>query len=242
MAEQKPDEPKPDQKAGGSESQKQKDGELIHGRFKTHEEASAAYPEAEKAMTQALQEAADLKRQFQELQNMQVTQQPAAQQPQEDINELFWKSPVEVINRVVAQGLEPVYKNYYETQKDKFRSDPEFQKYESQIDFIANQYPNLKTQTNIIGQLYKMVKGLNFDEGAYKNQVREEVKNEMLNTQLGSVEGGSAGRLPGGNLPVNQELSDDEKRVAEKFYMPDGLSREDAYKKYAEVKVKHGGM
>lgn len=239
MAEQKPGEPKPEG-AGGPEPQGQ-DQELILGRFKTQDELVKAYQEAEKAMTQALQDKAVYERQFQELQNMQINQQPV-QQPQEDDNELFWKSPVEVINRVVARSVEPLSKTYFEMQKEKFRSDPEFQKYESQIDFIASQYPNLKTQPNIIGQLYKMVKGLNFNEDEYKNRVREEVKNEMLNKNLGSIEGGSAAPYPTGNIPIKIELSDDEKQVAEKFYMPDGFSREDAYKKYAEAKVKAGGM
>jgi hypothetical protein len=223
----------------GQQTQEEPGQELILGRFKTPDELANAYRELEGKFTQTAQEKAEYERSLQELkvrQQFAIPQQQAPTQPQADDNELFWKSPVEVINRVVMKAFEPLATNQYEAQKERFRSDPDFVRYESQIDAISQQYPQLKTTPGIVGNLYKMVRGLNFDEAEFERRVREKVAAEQRAKVQGSVEGGGASREAGQEPRIR--LTEDEKRIAIKYY-PE-LSTEDAIKRYADNKRKAG--
>ena len=215
--------------------------ELILGRFNSQDELVKAYQELEADYTRKGKVLTDREQMLQELQNRVAVPQI----PKEDVvddNELFWQKPMEVINRIVSRTIEPLTTTYYQTQKDKFRSDPEFQKLEPQIDAITNMYPNLKTQPEIVPQLYKMVKGLNFDEGDYERKVREKIKAEAEGKIAGTIEGvGIAGQVR--ETETLAPLTEDEKKFAYNWYssLDDKVTPEEAYKKYAQSKKGYFG-
>lgn len=160
---------------------------------------------------------------------------PAKQPAQEDLNELYWQKPAEVIGRLVQQYVEPFVEDRYELQKQKYAGDPDFQKYAPAIDQMVKAQPALRQQPGIVDKLYRAARAMDFDPNAEKERIRQEVLKELQTKQGGAVEGAGAAAAGGGagQLP---DLSSDEKRVAEKFY-PD-LPQADAYKKYAENKGK----
>ena len=210
--------------------------DLILGRFKTPEDVTKAYSELEPKFTQASQEAAELRRQLQELQARQV--QPVTPQTEEpDINDLFFQEPAKAVEQIVKKALDPLITSNFSREKEAYRSDPDFAKHEAEIDAIVSQMPNLKTQPGIVGQLFKMVKGLHFDEKEYEQQIRGKVQAEIAGKVGSSLEGGIPPNLPSNAKTV--ELTAEEKRVARRFNP--GLEPEMAYKKYAEKKAKCGG-
>jgi hypothetical protein len=237
------EEPTVTTQGGSSDGGEKKPDELILGRFKSPDEVIKAYAEAEAKMTQANQKASELERINQELQTRLVAQPAAKKDTVDNINddELFWTKPMEVINKVIRQNMEPFTMTYYEQQKSSLRSDPEFQKLEAQIDGIANMYPDVKTKPGAVEQLFKMVKGLNFNPTEFENRVREKIKLEEEQKRTGMVEGGQ-GRdnfVPAGTMPP---LTEEEKRVAKNQYYAMGVTDEqEAYKRYADAKVRMGG-
>lgn len=226
-------------KPDGSEPKPQ---ELILGRFKTPDELVKAYQELEADYTRKGQALTERERMLQELQSRVAIPQIQQQGDVVDDNELFWQKPMEVINRIVSKTIEPLTTTYYQTQKDKFRNDPEFQKLESQIDAITSMYPNLKTQPDIVPQLYKMVKGLNFDEGDYERKIREKIKAESEGKIAGTVEGVGTGSQVKETENL-APLTEDEKRFAFNWYssLDDKVTPDEAYKKYAQSKKGYFG-
>lgn len=236
------DEPGDKLNPDGSKIDAPKPDELILGRFKSKDEVVTAYPEAEKLMTQATQEAAELRRQNQELQERLIQQTPPPkQEPEVNYDELFWQKPTEVISKMIRQSIEPLTGNYYEQQKTALRSDPEFIKLEPQIDQIANMYPDVKTKPEAVKQLFKMVKGLNFDEAEFEKRMREKIAIEQGRKIEGSIEGAGAGRDSFVSTE-KVELTEEEKKTAVKWYETQGITNpEEAYKKYAEAKKSYAG-
>lgn len=225
-------------KPDGSELKPQ---ELILGRFKTPDELVKAYQELEADYTRKGQALSERDKMLQELQNRIVAPQIQPQNVEDD-NELFWQKPMEVINRIVSKTIEPLTTTYYQTQKEKFRSDPEFQNLEPQIDNIVNMYPYLKSQPDIVSQLFKMVKGLYFNEGEYERKVREKVKAEMEGKIGETIEG--AGNPSQITREITLEpLTEDEKRFAYNWYsnLDDKITPDEAYKKYAQSKKGYFG-
>lgn len=237
-----PDEPK-DQAIGQShgsaetkeaEVRKAEEGQqLILGRFKSQDELAHSYREIEKAFTQNQQLLAETNRQINELRNAEKKEEPA-----QNLNELFWQDPVGTLQKVVEQTvgkrIEPLYQDTYESQKENMRTrDPEFVNYERYVDQIVTKFPDLKTERGIVPNLYKMVKGLYFDESAYEKRVREKIETERSNKVAGSIEAGGASN----NLSIaNINLTQEEKATAVKFYR--GVTPEEAYKKYATAKAR----
>lgn len=180
----------------------------------------------EKAYTQSQQYLSEVQRRTQEL-----TKQPKA--PEADASEQFWQDPTGSIEKIISKRFEPLIQGQYESQKASMRTDPEFLKYEPHIDQIVNMYPNLKEQSGIVPQLYKMVKGLFFDEADFERRVREKIKMESVNKMGASLESGGA---PPNTPAIKYELTPDEKKVALKFHQ--GIAPDEAYKKYAEAKAR----
>lgn len=205
---------------------KTQEQELILGRFKTEDELANAYRELEKAYTQSQQYLSEVQRRTQELTKQQ-------KEPEADASEQFWQDPTGSIEKIISKRFEPLIQGQYESQKASMRTDPEFLKYEPHIDQIVNMYPNLKEQAGIVPQLYKMVKGLFFDEADFERRVREKIKMESVNKMGASLESGGAPP----NMPaIKYELTPDEKKVALKFHQ--GIAPDEAYKKYAEAKAR----
>lgn len=209
--------------------------ELILGRFKTPEDVVQAYSSLEPKLTQMGQENSELRRQLQELQTKQTV--PPVANTDEDINDLFFQEPAKAVEKIISKALDPLISSNFAREKEAYRSNPDFVKHEAEIDAIVSQMPNLKTQPGIVGQLFKMVKGLHFDETEYEKQVREKVQAEIAGKVGGSLESGTPPGLPVTHKTV--ELTADEKRVARRFN-PE-LEPEEAYKKYAAKKAKIGG-
>jgi hypothetical protein len=208
------------------------------GRFKTSEDLFKSYRELEAKFTQTAQAKADAERKLQEL-SIRATASPPpdkASENGEDLNARFWENPVEVMRRVTQDTIAPLVDTQWEAQKDKLRSNPEFSNLEPQIEAIVNQYPNLKFQPGSAQQLFKMVKGLNYNEEEEYRKYKDRVLAEQNGKVAGAVEGGSAPPLPGQQQTVT--LSDEEKMVARKFN-PE-LSEAEAFVKYAEHKKKWG--
>ncbi len=212
---------------------------ILDPRFKTIEDQAKAYKEAETKMQHESQKRAELERQNQELQTR-LSQHgtpsaPAAPAPEEDLDELYWKSPSKVMQRIIEKQIEPFFEDRYEMQKQKYASDPVFQRYAPQIDQMIKAQPELKQRPGIVDQMYKVVRALEFDPEAERKRIEAEVTQRLSNKQTGSLEGAGA---PAGATPSTpgNELSDDEKRVAIKFN-PD-LAPAEAYKKYATAKTK----
>ncbi len=214
---------------------KNKDGELLLGKFKTPEELAKAYTELEGEFTRRSTENAELKRINEQRQQMPVIQQ----QPTQDDEINFFENPAAAIEKVVGKMVSPLIEAGYHQQKESYRTgNPDFAKYEAEIDQIITQMPHLKTQPNIVGQLFKMVKGLHYDEKAEETRLTAKIKAELAGKQEGALEGGGASDLA---KPRDGEitLSAEEQRVARKFNP--GLPAKEAYKRYHDLKVKHGG-
>lgn len=210
----------------------------ILGRFATQADLERAYSELEGEHTRKSQELADHKRMLQELQQQQQYQQQQHTPEEEDPNQLFFEAPAQATEKVVNKAMQPLYNFMYEQQKDKFRADPLFLKYEAEIDQLANMQPSVKMQSGSVAQMFKMVKGLHYED--LEANLREQIKAEGRAKIGGSLEGSDAPHLPGNTDLKLPELSDEEKRVAVKFNS--GIPKEEAYKKYAEKKAKLGGI
>jgi len=215
--------------------------QLILGRFKNQDEVTKAYQELEKKFTQTSQENATYRKQT-EIREVFPPQQPTQPVQEQPVNtdELFWTNPVGTMERLLDSKLDYVYTQNYEAQKAAYASDPQFTQYEQQIDFIVKeQYPELKKQPGIVGQLYKMVRGLTFDEEAFRRKTIEEYELSKVSAAQSGIEGASASPS---SLPITQkvELSDTEKRIATQFH-PD-LKPEEAWQKYADAKTKMRGV
>jgi hypothetical protein len=205
-------------------------------RFKSVEDQATAYKEAEKKMTQESQKRADLERQNQELlarQQQQATQ--AAPPPPPNYNELFWQNPAEVIERLVERQVAPFIEDRYELQKQKYVSDPNFNKYSVQIDQMVQFQPGLKQQPGIVDKLYRVVRAMEFNPDEERKRIEAEVTARLEGKTAGLVEGAGTPTGAAPTLPV--VLSEDEKRTALKFH-PE-LTPDAAYKLYGERKVKH---
>lgn len=202
-------------------------------RFKSVEDQAKAYPEAEKKMQQEAQKRSELERQNQELQARLAVPNPPVQDTT-NYDELFWQKPTEVISRVVERYIAPLEEDRYETKKQKFADDPDFKKYESQIDTVMKAQPHLRKDPESFGKMFKIMKAMDFNQDEYEKQVRAKVMAEIQDKTGGSVEGGTPSALP---KETKTDLSDDEKNVARKFH-PD-LSPQKAYEKYAESKNKY---
>lgn len=227
---------------GGEDSE-----ELILGRFKSQDDLTKSYQELEKKFTQLAQENSTFRKSQQEDQIRQMfppQQAQVSQDQQEDYNQQFWTNPVDTMSTKIEQLLDSkldfVYNQNYDAQKAAFASDPVFQQYEQQIDYIAkDQYPELRKQPGIVGQLYKMVRGLTFDEEAFKRKTIEEYEKNRAAGANNGIEGASPSPS---SIPASQkvDLSDAEKRTATQFF-PD-LKPEEAWQKYANAKVKMKGV
>lgn len=203
--------------AEAAEAAKQKDAEYWKAEAKKAFEArDSAKEEARMARQQATP----------------VVEAPA----QEDLNELYWQKPAEVVERLVAKHVEPFYEDKYESQKRTLVSkDPNYEKYFPQIDAMVKAQPELKKQPGIVEKLYKVASAMEFDEPAVRKQIEERIRSEMQNKVLSSVEGAGAGKPDGSpSLPT---LSAEQKQFAERFHSD--LSPQEAHKKYAEAKAKH---
>jgi len=218
----------------------QGDQQLIAGKFKSQDELVKAYQESEKKMTQEAQARATLERQLQE--EARVREQligrvapPATTTPPQETNydELFWQKPTEVIGRVVERFLSPFEEDRYQMQKTRYATDPDFKRYEGQIDQMMSLQPELKRQPGAVDKMYRVLRALDFNPTDLEQQLRQKIVAEMQNKVAGAVEGAGP---PAGGTPQPVQLSAEEQRIAEKFYP--GIAREDAYKKYAESKTK----
>lgn len=206
--------------------------EILDPRFKTIEEQAKAYKEAEKKMTQSTQEAAELRRQNQELLARQ--QQPPVATPPPDYNAMFWQNPAEVIGKIVEGYVAPFVEDRFELQKGRYAQDPNFKRYEPQIDQMVKMQPELKKQPGIVDKLYKVVRAMEFDPDTERKRIEEEVRAQIQGKQINSVEGTGT---PSGAAPSqNAELDDKERAVALKFY-PD-MKPQDAFKRYGDNKIK----
>lgn len=206
--------------AAAAEAAKEKDVEYWKS------EAKKAFEDRDKA-----------KNEFRDLQSR-VQQPPvqlAAAQPEEDLNELYWKEPAKVMEKLIGKHIEPFYEDRYEMQKAKYANDPNFQKYSSQIDQMVKTQPELKTKAGIVDQLYRVVRAMEFDPDAERKRIEAEVMQKFNLKQAGSLEGAGT---PPGVTPTTAavDLTDDQKKVAVKFY-PD-LAPQDAYKAYSANLVK----
>lgn len=224
-----------------SESTTDSGGEqLILGKFKTSEDLANSYTALEAEFTRKNQELAANKHALEELQR--VRPQEPVQEDDEDDDQLFFQQPAKATEKVVSRAMSPIYEFLYEQQKESLRSNPDFVAYEQEIDALLNLQPQMKMKPGIVAQVFKMVKGLHFDPESYKKQVitehQEAEKARREGKVLDSLEGSAAPEVNRG-AKTEPKLSDEEKKVALKFNP--GVSAEEAYKKYAEKKVKSGG-
>jgi hypothetical protein len=206
-------------------------------RFKSVEDQARAYKEAEKKMTQEAQRRADLERQNRELLSRpQQVVAPQDPQPQEDLNELYWQKPAAVVERILERYVAPFVDNGYEGQKQKYASDPNFQRFAPQIDQMVQMQPELKRQPGIVDKLYRVARAMEFDPDQEREALRAEVRAEIQGKQAGLAESPSAPQ--GGTQQTNpaNTLTADERRVALKFH--NDVAPEEAYKRYAASKDK----
>ena len=169
-------------------------------------------------------------------QQTRVQQSASAQPPEPDLNEAYWQKPAEVVRKIVAEMVDPFIEDRYELQKAKYATDPDFSKYAPQIDNMVKMQPELRKQPGIVDKLYRAARAMEFDPNAERERIRQQVLEEMKLKTGSSVEG--AGTPPGTppSTITGNELNDNERKVAQKFY-PD-LSQQEAFKKYAENKAK----
>ena len=154
---------------------------------------------------------------------------------EEDLNELYWKEPAKVMEKLIGKYVEPFVEDRYELQKGKYAADPEFRKYAPKIDEMVKMQPQLKQQPGIVDKLYKVVRAMEFDPEAERQRIRQEEVAKLQTKQGSLVEGaGSPGAGPAPTPTI--DLTDDEKKTAEKFNP--GINPQEAHKKYAEKKAK----
>jgi len=221
------------------EGKEEKKEELILGKFKTSNELEKAYSELESKFTQTAQEAAATKKTVEELQAKIQTVQVEARPEEEDDENLIFTNPKLAIEKAVQKAIEPFVRGSAESNIENFCSlHPEFEPYKEKVKEFVKQNPNAAKQPGEIGQLFKAVRGLEFDPVAFEKEVREKLKKESQDKVNGSLAEGDAGGLPENNSK-KITLSEEEKRVARKFNP--GLSPEKAYERYVGLKTKHGG-
>lgn len=209
--------------------------ELILGRFKTNDDLAKSYQELERKMTQEAQTRAALERQLQEQALRDQARTATTPPPETNYDELFWQRPTEVIGKVVERFLSPFEEDRYQMQKTRFVQDPDFRKYEPQIDQMMSMQPELKRQPGSVEKMYRVLKALDFDQGQLEQQIRAKIAAEQQNKLGGAVEGASP--TPSAT-PTAVQLSEEEARTAVKFF-PE-LTPQEAYKRYADNKVKFG--
>jgi hypothetical protein len=215
--------------------------DFLDPRFKTVEDQAKAYREAETKMQHEAQRRALLERELQMRQQQQP--EPQAQPvPQENLDELFWQKPTEVIERVVSNRLgdvtkqfEPFIEDRFQSQKTKYANDPTFKEYESQIDQVFRLQPQLKHQPGAIDYVYNFLRAQTFDPNTERERLKAEVRAELTgaNRQAGQVEGAGS---PGQGITPTQrvDLNAEEKRAAERFYSE--LSPSEAHARYFKSK------
>lgn len=234
----------PTEQQGGAEGQQQQQQQqqdsrpdYLDARFNSVEEQARAYKEAEKKMQQDSQRAAELERQNRELLARQ--QAPAVQAPQQqeqvDLNELYWKEPASVMDRLVQKHVEPFFDERFEMQKNALKAEnPGAEKYFPQVDAMVKAQPGLKNKPGIVRQLVRVASAMEFDPDAERKRIEDKVRAEIQGKVVTGVEG--AGAAHAGTPSSLPELTIDEKRAAEKFHRD--LLPTEAHKKYAENKLK----
>lgn len=215
--------------------------DFLDPRFKTVEDQARAYREAERKMQQESQRRALLERELQARQQQTVVPQ-AQPEPQEDLDQIFWQKPTEVINKVferrlqdVTQQFEPFIDDRLNFQKAKYANDPVFKELEPQIDQVFRLQPQLKRQAGSVDYVYNFLRAQTFDPNQERERIRQEVEAQMRggNRQTGQVEG--VGAPSGGPTATpKMELSDDEQRAATRFYSD--LPPQQAYERYWKSK------
>lgn len=221
------------------EEQRKDDEQLLDGKFKTVDELVKSYKELEGKFTQDSQEKSELKRQLAELQQK-VTKTETKEEPV-DLDALFWEKPSAMLGELekrVAKLLEPLAVNAVENQKSALRKDPDFVKYEKEVDDMLKALPSeVRNQPNVIGELFNLVKGRHLNDilEDYKKKIKEEFESGREGAVFGGLEEPTGGEhlIGKSGLP---KLTAEEKRVAEQFN-PD-LAPAEAHKKYAEKKAK----
>jgi len=216
--------------------------DYLDARFKTVEDQARAYREAETKMQHEAQRRSTLER---ELQMRQQPETPPAQpEPQENLDELFWQKPTEVIGKLVGRQLsevtrqfEPIIEDRFQSQKSQYANDPTFKELEPQIDQVFRLQPQLKQQPGSMAYVYNFLKAQSFNPDTERERIRQEevAKLNVANRQAGQIEGGGA-PSPGPTTTPKMELSADEQRAATRFYSD--LTPQEAYKRYSESKSK----
>ncbi len=233
MAEEvKPDvEPTPQE--GGTPEPKVERPDYLDSRFNSVEDQAKAYKEAEKKMQQEANARAELERQNRELLARQV---PAPPPVQENLDELFWQKPTEVmgrlINRQLQEGVRPFIEDRYNMQKERYANDADFKRYEPQIDQLVAAQPELKTQPGVVDKLYKVVRAMEFDPEAERKRIEAEVMQKHNIKVAGMAEG--AGSVRDIDPTPKAVLSADEQLAARKIYSD--LPPAKAYERYAVAK------
>lgn len=212
--------------------------DFLDARFKTVEDQAKAYREAEKKMQHEAQRSASLERELQMRQQQPIA--PPTQPEPENLDELFWQKPTEVIGKLVGRQLsevtkqfEPIIEDRFQMQKSKYANDATFKEYEPQIDQVFRLQPQLKQQPGSLDYVYNFLRAQNFDENAVRERMKAEIRAELTgaNRQTGQIEGGGAPST-GPTTTPKMELSADQQRTALKLY--DNLPPQEAYKRYGE--------
>lgn len=216
--------------------------DYLDPRFKTVEDQAKAYREAENKMQHEAQRRSLLERELQ-MRQQPVTPTVTPEVPQENLDELFWQKPTEVIRKLVGSQLgdvtkqfEPFIEDRFQMQKSKYAQDATFKEYEPQIDQVFRLQPQLKNQPGSLDYVYNFLKAQNFDPNAERERLKAEVRAELTgaNRQAGQVEGGgNPGAGP--SATPKMELNAEEQRAATRFYSE--LSPQEAYKRYAASKL-----
>lgn len=216
--------------------------DYLDARFKTVEDQAKAYREAETKMQHEAQRRAILERELQMRQQQPVGPPQSQELPQENLDELFWQKPTEVIDKLVGRKLsevtkqfEPIIEDRFQMQKSKYANDATFKEYEPQIDQVFRLQPQLKQQPGSLDYVYNFLRAQNFDPNAERERMKAEIKAELTgaNRQTGQIEGGGA-PATGPMTTPKMELSADEQRAAIRFY--GDLPPQEAYKRYFESK------
>jgi len=228
-----------DNKPDGQGGQPPEGGEekLILGKFKSPDDLATAYSNLESEFTRKSQELSANKQLLESLQNR-VPDAPPIEPPEDDdnIDDLFFREPAKATAKVIQQAVSPIFEFMYEQQKVALRSDPEFVKYEKEVDQLLNMQPQLKLKPGVVGEVFKMVKGMHFDPEEFTRMVLEKHKERQQEKGEGGLESPSASNL--GGEKKDAPLSAEEKAVAEKFYS--GMPKDEAHKKYAASKKRLG--
>lgn len=215
--------------------------DYLDPRFKTVEDQAKAYREAETKMQHEAQRRAILERELQMRQQPVAPSQPQ-EPPQENLDELFWQKPTEVIGKLVGRQLsevtkqfEPIIEDRFQMQKSKYANDATFKEYEPQIDQVFRLQPQLKQQPGSLDYVYNFLRAQNFDPNTERERLKAEIRAELTgaNRQAGQIEGGGA-PATGPTTTPKMELSAEEQGAAIRFYSD--LPPQEAYKRYFESK------